>query len=180
MSQHSERLHRIAAANEGVEVGHGISEDHLVPACTIYNRLVAARYKQSLIDADISYQEQRDRLCTRFSVAKNRLSTALQVRDKLLEEQPDIMPRRFSRDYDSFFLLSPFLLLAMLVSLLSRSKPYMWLGVAISGVSFMIVLELANRRYRAIQASQFRISDLVWMITLVAINLAIWRVILAL
>jgi Flp pilus assembly protein TadB len=178
VSDRLEKLHRIAAANQEAEAGQGLSEGHFVPACTIYNRIVAADLKQKLIDAHIDVQEHRDRLCTRFSVPRNQLRLALQLRDDFLVEQPDVIPKRFSRDYDSFFLLSPFLLLVMALTLLVRMPKFTWAGVMISGITMMIILELANRRYRNIQKRQFRIADLVWLITLVALNLAVWRVIL--
>ncbi|MFO0942388.1 MAG: hypothetical protein U0930_16745 [Pirellulales bacterium] len=178
MSDRSEKLHRISAANQEVEAGQGLSEDAFVPACAIHNRIVAASLKTKFVDAGIDVQDHRERLCTRFSVPRSQLSKALQLRDEFLVEQPDVCPKRFSRDYDSFFLFSPFVLLVMGLTLLARMPKYTWAGVLVSGITIMIILELANRRYRNIQKRQFRIADLVWLITLVAIDLAIWRVIL--
>ena len=179
VSDRSEKLYRIAAANQQVESGIGLSENHLVPACVIHNRMTAASYKQRLIDADIAFQGQRDRLCTRFAVKRDQLSAALSIRDELFIQQPDIIPKRFSRDYDSFFLLAPFLMLASLLTFATRLPKLSWFGVLLSGLTLMFVVELANRRFRSIQKRQFRIADLVWLITLVAVNLGVWRAILA-
>jgi hypothetical protein len=175
-SRYGETLRRIADGNRHVEAGTGISSNHLVPVCSITNRTLAAIFEQQLIDENVVVESRRERLCTRFFVARENMTDALRIREKLLSEQSDSVPRKFSRDYDSFFLLAPFVFLAAFITyILPKTSNNVWIAVLTSGVTAMIFLERRNRRYRNYLGSQWGIQDLFWGATATAINIAVWR-----
>lgn len=141
MSLRSEKLQRIAAANPEVQAGPGVSKGQLAPACSIHNRKVATAYEQKLIAAGVVYQVRHSRLCSRFYAPIGQLETALRVRDELFIVQPDEVPKGIRRDFDSLFLLAPFLLLAVLISIFGilRLPKSSWVGVLITGFSAMLI-----------------------------------------
>lgn len=172
-------LRRIADGNRRVESGTGIGSDHLVPVCSITNRSLAATFKQRLIEEDVIVHSRRERLCTRFSVPREDMANALRIRETLLAEQSDSVPRKYSRDYDSVFLLTPFTILAAFIT---YATPWisnsLWIGVLTSGVTAMILLEHRNRHYRNYFGSQWGIQDLLWGTAAAAINIAVWQSVL--
>lgn len=178
-SHYCETLRRIADGNHQVAAGAGIGPNHLVPVCSIRNRSLAAIFKQRLIEEDIEVQSRRERLSTHFFVARENMTNALRIRETLLAEHPDSVPRKFSRDFDSFFLLGPFTLLAAFITYVlpcgSRSA---WIGVLTTGVTLMIFWERLNRQRRTHVGSQWAIEDLLWVTTVAAINIFVWRFVL--
>lgn len=185
MSNHETKPHygntlrRIADGNHHVESGTGIGPNHLVPVCSITNRSLAATLKQRLIEENVMVQSRRERLCTRFFVAREDMTNTLRIRETLLAEQSDSVPRKFSRDYDSVFLLAPFTVLA---AFLTYASPWIsnsvWIAVLTSGVTAMIFLERWNRHYRNYFGSQWGIQDLLLGTTSTAINIAVWQSVL--
>lgn len=184
-SHYGNTLRRIADGNHHAKAGTGIGPNHLVPVCSITNRSLAATYKQRLIEEKVLVQSRRERLCTRFFVAREDMTNALRIRDELLAEQADSVPREFSRDFDSIFLLAPFAIFVTLIAYVSPRIPslawvssFAWIGVLTTSVTTMIFLERWNRQYRIHFGSQWGIHDLLWATTAVAINVAVWRSVL--
>ena len=178
-SHYGDTLRRIADGNHHVEAGPGIGPNHLVPVCSIRNRSIAATFKQRLIEENVVVQSRRERLCTRFFVARESMTNALRIRETLLAEQSDSVPRKFSRDFDSIFLLAPFtVLVAFITFVFPWISNSVWIGVLTSGVTAMIFLERCNRQHRTHFGSQWSIQDLLLGTTATAINIAVWRSVL--
>lgn len=177
MSPHNgETLRRIAAANRQVQSGTGLDQNHFIPACSINNRATAAKYKQSLFEEDVLVKVKQQRLCTRFFVPTGDLTKALRIHKQLLQDSPDIAPRKFSRDYDGIFLLTPFTLLAALITYLSPLfSDYIWIGVVTSGFTAMMIWERLNRQYRYQSMSRWGSRDLLWATAAAALNIAVWQ-----
>lgn len=169
-------LRRIAGANHRVESGEGLKPDHFVPVCAIRSRELAATLRKQLEQQDIEVKIHRERLCTRFFVTHQNLSTALQIHEALLAKHPDDPARKFSRDYDSVLLLAPPAALLVLISIVFPKAPSnAWVGVLSISITAMAILERLNRLYRNNRGAKWGIIDLVGITLAVAVNVAVWR-----
>lgn len=89
------------------------------------------------------------------------------------------VPRRFSRDYDSLFLITPFVIVAAAVRFfLPGVSRYAWLAILVSGASVIALCERINRQYRVSVGSQWSLHDLLLATTIVAANLALWNAVM--
>lgn len=177
--EHGTVLRRIAESNHAVTPGDGLGPGHFVPAFTINNKCVAAELKQRLADESIATTIEPGRLCTRFFVTRENLAQALRVREEFLAHTPDAKSRRMSRDYDSVFLLSPFVLLAVYIASSSQMFPrYAWVAIVVSGATAILFEERINRQYRSYRGQQLSTRDLFIATTVVALNVFVWRAVL--
>lgn len=134
---------------------------------------------QRLIEEGVVVQSRRERLCTRFFVAPENITNALRIRDAILKEQPDSVPQKFSRDFDSIILLAPFTALAAFITyVFPWISNTAWIGVLTTGLTVMIFLERLNRQRRIHSGKQWAIQDLLLGTTAAAVNVAVWRSVL--
>ena len=97
----------------------------------------------------------------------------------LLSQTSDTVPRKFSRDYDSVFLLAPLTLLAAYITYASPPiLNYVWIAVVTSGATAMIFVERVNRQYRHHFGTQWGIQDLLLATAAVDINIWVWLAVL--
>lgn len=175
-SQYGTTLRRIAAANQRMASGPGWGQNHFIPVCSINNRVLGARFKQRLLEEEVAVKAKNERLCTRFYVRAGDLPQALRIHKELLAESPDIAPRKFSRDYDSIFLLMPLTLLAAYISYASPwLSNYIWIAILTSGLTVVMLCERINRQYRYQSGSRWGIRELLWATAATAINIAVWQ-----
>lgn len=168
-------LRRIAGANHRVESGEGLKPDHFVPVCSIRSRELAATLRKQLEQKEIEVKIHRERLCTRFFVTHQNLSTALQIHEALLAKHPDDPARKFSRDYDSVLLLAPPTVLMLVTIVLAKPQNNVWVGILSISITAIVVLERLNRLYRNNRGAKWGIIDLIGITLAVAVNVAVWR-----
>ncbi len=169
-------LRKIAEKNQPPEIGNGIPENHFVPACKVHSRAVAIELVGKLSAVGIESRAKHHRLWTHLSVHPSDLERTLQLKDELMKSSPDAPLRPMSRDYDVFFLFTPFLLLAAVMSFFFGR--FVFVGVLTSGFSAMLFFERFHRHYRYRAATAFRISELFLLTTLCAVNLTVWLAII--
>ncbi|GAB5405161.1 MAG: hypothetical protein Aurels2KO_33920 [Aureliella sp.] len=166
-----EALRRIAQKNQPPAKGSSQPVSHFVPACKLHSRVVALELVRELTAAGIESKTRHRRLWTHVAVRPSDLARTLQLQSELLTRQPDVPRRSPSRDYDVFFLVTPFILLATFLSL---PFGYAFIGVLTTGFSTMLLWERFHRRYRYQAATEFKLNELLLFTALCAVNFAVW------
>ena len=171
----AETLQRLSVANERVAEGPGVSEDHMMPLCRYHNRIVAAKLKEQLQRAGIAVRAKKFRLYVEIFVDFNQRDRAFEVLEQFRQTVSDTKPRKFSRDYDIVFLIAGTTLLATAITAFSPLGGLVAIAVFTTGLTVCVVVERIQRQYRYRVGKGFALWEILLLVTLVAINAAIWH-----
>ena len=169
-------LRRLATANKPQVPGTGMQPGDYLLLCKYHNRSVASELQQRLEEDGICVKTTTTRMYVSFFVMFENRKKALQILDDFAESHVDTEPRRVSRDYDLVFLIG---FATMVVAAVSAIAPTFTrlapVAVLTTGTTVCIVVERWHRQYRYQDGSHFTLRELFGLTTLLAANLAIWR-----
>lgn len=172
------RLDRIASANHHPLPGPGFDERQLIPVLTIRNPDLMRLVERRLQDLRITCRIDRERRQARLFVRAGDYARSLEIYEELSRIQPDTITRGLRRDYDHVFVLIPFAILVVIIAWVrSRIPAHYWIAVLVSSASAIVAAERLNRLARY-SKWQWDLRDMLWTITIVAINVVVWEVIL--
>lgn len=169
-------LRRLATLNKPQAPGTGIQPGDYILLCRYHNRSVASQLLQRLQENGVCAKAKRARMYVSFFVLFENREKALQILDDFAKSHVDTEPRRVSRDYDLVFLIGFATMIAAAVSFFAptftRLVPA---AVLTTGISLSVVIERWHRQYRYQDGIHFTLRELFGLTTLLAANLAIWR-----
>ncbi len=172
------RLDRIASANQHPLPGPGFDERQLIPVLTIHNPDLMRLVERRLHDLKITFRIDRGRRQARLFVRAGDYARSQEIYAELSQIQPDTITRGLRRDYDHLFVLIPFVILVIIIAWIGAWIPaFYWIAILVSGVSVIVATGRLNRLARC-SKWQWDLSDMLWTIAIVAINLVVWDVIL--
>lgn len=172
------RLDRIASANHRPLPGPGFDERQLIPVLTVRNPDLMRLVERRLQDLKITFRIDRERRQDRLYVRVGDHARSLEIYEELSQIQPDTIKRGLRRDYDHVFVLIPFVILVVIIAWVGAPIPaYYGIAVLVSGVSVLVAAERLNRLARY-SKWQWGLSDMLWMMTIAAINVVVWEVFL--
>ncbi len=172
----SSALRRVAELNKPPPVGNGIPTGHFIPLCKYHNPSIAIELSQRLQDNGIHVKIQTTRMNTLLSVAFEDRDKAFAMLNEFTESHLDSRPKKFSRDYDFVLLIAIATAIVAAISCFvptfNRLAPF---AVITTGISLSLVVEQRHRHCRYRNGLNYSLSEIMILISLFALNFAVWR-----
>jgi hypothetical protein len=176
--QSNSTLQRIADSNAPAKSGQGSAQEDNVALCKYHNRAVARGLIRLLVEHGIRPVCRTTRMYVFMSVSREDYASASEMVKEYDRSNPDTHPKSFSRDYDAAIIIG---FVTVFVAGIITSVPlgltsFAPVAVLVNGTSLAILAERWNRNDRYHVGRHFTVADVIQLMTMVALNIAVWQV----
>ena len=174
-----ESLDRIADANQALTAGSGIGPCDYISLCRFHSRSVASELIRKLGENGVAARTTATRMYVNIQVAFQDRQAAFRILDEFRKSHEDVKPRTVSRDYDGVLLIAfATTVYIAFTAVMPGFTTLTTLAVVVTAISICIVVERLHRQYRLHSGQTFSLRDMMIAMTILAINLAVWRAVL--
>lgn len=174
-------LQRIADCNAPAKGGKGSAPEDLVALCKYHNHAVARGLIRRLEEHGIRSVSRTTRMYVFVSVSREDYASASAIVNEYARSNPDTRPKSFSRDYDAAITIGfvTVFVAGIITSLPLGLTSFAPVAVLVNGTSLAILAERWNRNDRYHIGKHFTMADIIQLMTMVALNIAVWQVSIA-
>lgn len=174
-------LQRIADSNSPAKSGQGSAPEDLVELCKYHNHAVARGLIRMLEDHGIRPVSRTTRMYVFLSVTREDYASASEMMKEYQRSNPDTHPKSFSRDYDAAIIIGfvTVFIAGIITSLPLGLTSFAPVAVLVNGTSLALLAERWNWNDRYHIGKHFTMADIIQLMTMVALNIAVWQVSIA-